>query len=610
MCGIAGELSFSHQLYPSEIYHKIKEVLKHRGPDQNGMYQDQSVALIHTRLAIVDKETGVQPMVEMIGDNHVVLVYNGELYNTEEIREELIARGVQFSGHGDTEVILKSYLEFKEKCVEKMNGIFAFAIWDERSNALFVARDRMGVKPFFYTLQENRFLFASEIKGILAHPDVEAIINTESLYELIAIGPGRTMGQAIFKGIKELLPGECGYIKDGKLNLWKYWELKDRPWPYDFETTAKKVRELLLDSIERQLISDVPICTFLSGGLDSSIISAVASQKLKEKGEKLNTISVEYQDNEQFFRPSFFQPNRDEYYVNLMSENIESRHHNIILDSLDVAAALDEAMIARDLPGMVDVDSSLLLFSKEIKKVASVALSGECADEIFGGYPWFRDERVINQPGFPWAKEIDSRMSFLKEKYRKWSGEEYMLTRAENTKRQADIGEFNTDEQAKMKRMMKLNLDWFMQTLLDRKDRMSMACGLEVRVPFCDYRLVEMLYAIPWEHKNWRGREKGLLRYAVQDLLPEEVVWRKKSPYPKTHHPVYLKTVKSMLKQILENQDEPIHQYFDEERLWKLIEEDSVIPWYGQLMTTPQTIAYFIQINSWLKTYHVRFEED
>lgn len=610
MCGIAGELSFDHQLYPKETYMKIKDTLKQRGPDQDGMYCDSSVALIHTRLAIVDKETGIQPMVEKINDQHVVLVYNGELYNTEEIRSELIARGITFYGHGDTEVVLKCYLEYKEKCVEKMNGIFAFAIWDERLNALFVARDRLGVKPFFYTLQKNRFLFASEIKGILAHPDVEARINTESLYELIAIGPGRTMGQAVFKGVKELLPAECGYIKDGKADLWKYWELKDTPWNDDFETTVKKVRTLLLDSIERQLVSDVPICTFLSGGLDSSIISAIASKKMKERGEKLDTISVEYQDNEQFFKASFFQPNRDEYYVEQMVKAIESNHHSVILDNIDVASALDEAMIARDLPGMVDVDSSLLLFCKEIKKVASVALSGECADEIFGGYPWFRDERVVNQPGFPWSKDIESRMSFLKEKYRKWSGEEYMLNRAEKTKKEANVGSWNTEEQAKMKRMMKLNLDWFMQTLLERKDRMSMACGLEVRVPFCDYRLVEMLYAIPWEYKNWNDREKGLLRYAVQDLLPEEVVWRKKSPYPKTHHPVYLEQVRSRLKAILENPDEPIHQYFDEARLWRLIEEDSVIPWYGQLMTTPQTIAYFIQINSWLKTYHIRFEDD
>lgn len=609
MCGIAGEFNFNRSLQSEEVYLAMRDTLKKRGPDQEGIFINEDVALAHTRLAIVDIENGRQPMIETKEGKQIVLVYNGELYNTDELRNELIQEGYTFIGHSDTEVILKSYLCYQEDCVQKMNGIFAFAIYDERYDSLFVARDRLGVKPLFYVMNKKQFLFASEIKALLAHPDVDPVIDTHSLYELICIGPGRTPGQGIFKGIKEIQPATCGYVQKEKLNLWKYWQLQDRPWIYDFETTKKKVHDLVVDAIERQLVSDVPICTFLSGGLDSSIISALACKHLKKQGKQLDTISVEYTDNEKFFQPSFFQPNRDEYYVNIMVEAIGSQHHSVILDNVDLAHALYDAVEARDLPGMVDVDSSLYLFCQKIKEIASVALSGECADEIFGGYPWFRDERVLNSPYFPWSGDIDNRLSYLKEKYRKWDGKEYVLQRVSATRQLADKLSTNTPTQNRMKEMMKLNLDWFMQTLLDRKDRMSMASGLEVRVPFCDYRIVEMLYSIPWEMKNWKGREKGLLREAVSDLLPEEIVWRKKSPYPKTHHPQYTEQVKAMLKEILDDASAPLHQFIDEDRLRKLLDEKDQVPWYGQLMTTPQTMAYFVQMNYWLKRYNIRFED-
>lgn len=607
MCGIAGEISFKGKLQGIEVYQAMQASLRQRGPDQEDIFVNDTAALVHTRLAIVDLENGRQPMIEEIAGKRVILVYNGELYNTEEIRAELSAKGYQFQGHSDTEVVLKSYLCFKEKCVDKMNGIFAFAIYDERWDSLFIARDRLGVKPFFYFLDDDRFVFGSEIKAILTHPEIEAVIDENSLYELVCLGPGRTPGQAVFKGIKEFLPGQCGYLKKAKLSLWKYWQLRDRPWIYDFDTTCKMVRETVEDAILRQLVSDVGVCTFLSGGLDSSLISAVAASKLRQEGRQLDTISVEYTDNERFFKPSFFQPNRDEHYVNVMTEAIGSRHHAVILKNADLADALIEAIKARDLPGMVDVDSSLLLFCREIKKICSMALSGECADEIFGGYPWFRDERVLNSPYFPWSGDIDNRISFLKQEYRIFDAHQYVFERAEKTRQEADVSFCENEKEKRMKQMMKLNLDWFMQTLLDRKDRMSMACGLEVRVPFCDWRLVEMLYQIPWEMKNTENREKGLLRQAVSDLLPEEIVWRKKSPYPKTHHPEYTDKVRSMLKNILDNPQEPLHRFFDADRLYRLLEEENEIPWYGQLMTTPQTMAYFVQINEWLKLYHVRF---
>lgn len=606
MCGIAGEFNFNQQLQNQSVYCQMQETLKRRGPNQQGMFINNELAFVHTRLAVIDLSGGKQPMIYENKNQKTVLTYNGELYNTEEIREELLALGYQFDGHSDTEVVLKSYLAFGEKCVEKMNGIFAFAIYDEAKHSLFIARDRMGVKPFFYIQKPNCFLFASEIKALLAHPAVEPQVDLDGIYDLICIGPGRTPGQAIFKDIKELLPGQCAVIQKEQCTFWRYWQLTDAPWNADFKETCSMVRKTLIDAIERQLVCDVPICTFLSGGLDSSIISALAAKKLKEKNEVLHTVSIEYNENEHYFKPSFYQPNRDDYYVRKMSEAIGSIHHSLVLDNEAVANALYDAVIARDLPGMADIDSSLLLACKEMKSLATVALSGECADEIFGGYPWFQNEEMYNSSYFPWSKDIDYRMSFLKKEFRRYDGKEYVLKRCLKTKEEADIQAFNSDKDKKMKQMMKLNMDWFMQTLLDRKDRMSMANGLEVRVPFCDWRLVEMLYRIPWEMKNYNGKEKGLLREAMKDFLPDEIAERKKSPYPKTHHPQYTACVKKMLLDIIEDETAPIHRFIDKERLKELFNENTTTPWFGQLMTTPQTMAYFIQINFWLKQYHVQ----
>ncbi len=609
MCGIAGELNSLKQLQARECYEAMKETLRHRGPDQNGVYEHEMTCLVHTRLAIVDIEKGRQPMIEHEQTGDVVLVYNGELYNSDELREACEKKGYRFKTHSDTEVVLKSYLAFGERCVEMMNGIFAFAIFDERIEALFIARDRFGVKPFFYSHQAASFIFGSEIKSLLAHPKVSRIINRNSLHEIFCIGPGRTPGEAVFRDIKELLPATCGFFKQGNLHTWTYWQLQDRPWIYDEATTVKKVQELVEDAITRQLKCDVPVATFLSGGLDSSIISSIGAKYFRQHKKVLHTFSVEYVDNDQFFKPTFYQPNRDQHYIDIMKEDLQSIHHDILLKNEDVLNALEQALIARDLPAMVDIDSSLLLFCKEIRKQAKVALSGECADEIFGGYPWFQNEQLLRMELFPWSKEIAVRLSFLKPQFHPENGEAFVKEKIDYTKMSAPCINSISSKETDMRKMMKLNIDWFMQTLLERKDRMSMATGLEVRVPFCDYRLVEMCYCIPWSLKNLYGREKGILREAFKDVLPDEIVERKKSPYPKTHHPSYLEIIKKHLQSILDDDQQPIHEFIVKERLQQLIVNQEEIQWYGQLMSTPQTMAYFIQFNFWLKHYNIQFED-
>ena len=606
MCGIAGEVCYSQAVIRNkDSFLRMQKVLEPRGPDQKGLYINNNVALIHSRLSVIDIENGIQPMMVTYGNNKYTIVYNGELYNTDEVRNELIVSGHNFTTKSDTEVILKAYVQWKDECVNKFNGIFAFAIWDEYEQHLFFARDRIGVKPFFYTIVNESFIFGSEIKSLLEHKYVEPVIDENSIAEIIFLGPGRTPGCGIFKNINELKPACCGFYNKSGIKIKKYWVLKDKEHTDSFDDTVEKVRYLVKDAITRQLVSDVPIGTFLSGGLDSSIISSIANTHLNEKGQHLKTFSVTYEDNDKYFKSSKFQPNSDNKFIDKMVEYLQSEHNLITLSNHDLANALFQAVDARDLPGMADVDSSLLLFCKEIKKHCTVALSGECADEIFGGYPWYRDKNIRAINGFPWSQTTNYRKSFLKDDIKIPDAETFVYSKYNDTIiNTSKIGKISPLE-SRMKEMMKLNFEWFMQTLLDRKDRMSMYNGLEVRVPFCDYRIAEYLYSVPWELKDYNNYEKGLLRKSMEGILPEEILWRKKSPYPKTHNPIYLNIVSNMLRNVIENPSSPLLKIIKKTELEKLLKEDKNEPWYGQLMTTPQTIAYFLQINYWLEKYNI-----
>ncbi|MBO5867744.1 MAG: asparagine synthase (glutamine-hydrolyzing) [Oscillospiraceae bacterium] len=603
MCGIAGFVGLKSDRNTREC---MLQSMIHRGPDGYGEYLNKDCCLLHTRLAIVDPEGGKQPMRLGLKKENYTIVYNGELYNTEELRDLLTKLGHKFDGHSDTEVVLHAYAQWEEKCVEKFNGIFAFAIWEEKCGKLFVARDRIGVKPLFYKLHNHGFLFASEIKTILRYPTVKAELDADGIAQVLLLGPGRVPGSGVLKDIFELEPGCYGYFYAGRWHWKRYWKLRDREHQDSFEETAECVRWLVTDAIKRQMVSDVPIGTFLSGGLDSSIISAVCGSELAEQGIQLPTFSLDYSNNEKYFTPGKFQPESDNDYIQIMQNFLNSNKKWTVLNTEELAETLNASMIARDLPGMADIDSSLYLFCREIVKDVKVALSGECADEIFGGYPWYRDPEVRNAEGFPWAQNTRERTAFvspyLAEKIdaRSFVNDHYQATIS-----QCDILPDTSPEERRVKEMVNLNQRWFMQTLLDRKDRMSMHHGLEVRVPFCDYRIAEYLYAVPWEYKDYQGREKGLLRYAMTGILPDAVLYRKKSPYPKTYDPRYLNTVSQMLRDVLDDADAPILQIVDRGALESLISAEYAWPWYGQLMKTPQTIAYMLQINCWLEHYKI-----
>ena len=603
MCGIAGAISFIEDMREDmKVYENMQRAMLRRGPDQHGMKLTQNAALIHTRLAVIDIEGGRQPMT----CGSYTIVYNGELYNTDELRREL-SEEFSFDTRSDTEVVLKSYIKWGSTCVEHFNGIFAFAVHDEQEHRVFLARDRIGVKPLFYYENSAKLIFASELPALLEHPDIPHEIDEHGAAELLLMCPGRTMGCGIIRGVKELKAGWCGYYTKKGLELWEYWRLKAYELHESFEQTAEHVRELVLDSIRRQLVSDVPVCTFLSGGLDSSLISSVAAAELKKQGKRLSTFSVDYRNNEKYFQKSHFQPDSDPEYIRCMAEYLDTDHHWTVVDNSELIAALDEATEARGLPGMADVDASLLLFCREIKKQGTVALSGECADEIFGGYPWYRDKDIRMTDGFPWAQSTAYRKRFLCEDYaERIDAKEYVYSAYRDTADYAMKLGSDSPLEYRMREMTQLNFHWFMQTLLDRKDRMSMYSGLEVRVPFCDYRIAEYLYNVPWEYKDYMGREKGLLREAMKEWLPEKVLWRKKSPYPKTHDPAFLDGVTAKLRSILDNGGERLTELVKRDELEKLLRHEEHVQWYGQLMNLPQTIAFFIQLNYWLERFDIR----
>lgn len=410
MCAIAGMLDVKTD---EKTIETMQRTMRLRGPDGNGRYTGAGCCLLHARLAIIDPAGGAQPMVLEYGGERYVLIYNGELYNTEELRRALVAEGHVFAGHSDTEVVLHAYAAWGADCVERFNGIFAFAVWEERRRRLFLARDRIGVKPLFYTERVGGLIFASELKTILAHPAVRAELDAEGAAEILLLGPGRTPGCGVFRGLREVEPGYCGYYEEGRLTLRRYWYLKDREHTESFTDTAAHVRGLVTDAIRRQMVSDVPVGTFLSGGLDSSLITAVCAAEMAKHGERLHTFSVDYENNDRYFVPGKFQPNSDPYYIGLMERSVDACHHRTVLTPEDLLGALEDATVARDLPGMADVDFSLLCFCREIRRDVKVALSGECADEIFGGYPWYRDPEIRDADGFPWAQNTVQRARLL-----------------------------------------------------------------------------------------------------------------------------------------------------------------------------------------------------
>ena len=592
MCGIAGIMY--EQMGANRNIERMTKTLQHRGPDSIEYVVDETIQLGHTRLAIIDVKDGLQPMQRTVRDETYTIVYNGELYNTEDLRQNLISLGYQFTTRSDTEVLLFAFIHWGIDCVERLNGIFAFAVYLHREKKLYIARDRFGVKPLFYSDNGGVFLFASEIKALLAHPLCTPVVNKEGLTALLTIGPSRVPGKTVYERILELPPGHYLSVERGNVKVQQYYAIASKPHEDNIQTTIDTVEHLVIQAIQRQLVSDVPVCTFLSGGIDSSIISKIASDTMP-----LHTLSLDFLNNAEHFKENDFQVSADTPFVQKMVDAIRSEHHVVTLREEQLFDALQHALIAKDYPSMADIDSSLYLFCGNIAKQFKVGLSGECADELFGGYPWFAKD----YSSFPWIQSIHERDELLKPTIR----EALNLTKTLDELYNKAIEPVS--KESKHHQLLYLNQQYFMQTLLERKDRMSMAHGLEVRVPFADHELVEYVWHIPHEMKRMGGVEKGLLRHAFNRHLPEEVLWRKKNPFPKTHNPLYTKLVQDELESRYNDSQSILKQLFGQDAFKQLIQSGGASfkkPWFGQLMTGPQLLAYFIQLDEWFKQYRIQ----
>ena len=607
MCGIGGFVDYERDARRGgPILHGMKRTLTPRGPDAEGTYFDEDAALVHRRLIVIDPEGGKQPMHSP--DRNTIIIYNGELYNTPELRTELMSRGHEFVGHSDTEVLLHAYLEWKTDAFSRLNGIFAFAIWEKRERRLTLCRDRLGVKPLFFAPIRNGLTFGSTIDTVLCHPEIEPALDEDGLRTLLLLGPARPPESGVFRQISSLVPGHFAVLTPESFTDHTYWRLEAHEHEDDLPTTIERTHTLICDAARRQLVSDVPLACFLSGGLDSSILSMLAAKDYAARGETLHTWSVDYRDNDKYFTKSIFQPNSDDSYIDQMVDFLGTHHHRVVLEPEALCAALLPATDARALPGMADVDSSLLLFCAAVKRGGTtVCLSGECADELFGGYPWYHREEILFEDTFPWSRSVGLRLGLLTPDAVR-NGEEFVRQHYRDTCDRAPKLPSDDKKAARMREMFVLNLDWFMATLLDRKDRMSMYSGLEVRVPFCDHRIVEYAYNMPWDFKSLEGREKGIVRRAFADELPKEIVYRKKSPYPKTFHPVYTRLCADYVRRIFEDNTSVAASLFDRNAVQKLMQrpESLAEPWFGQLMRTPQIFAYIIQLDRWFRHYHVK----
>lgn len=613
MCGIAGFCRYEgdfleHAQKWTQVLSDMRTAIAHRGNDQTGEYLRHNVGLAHTRLSIRDLAGGTQPMVRCQGGTEYCIVYNGEIYNAEELKQELAVRGYRFETTCDTEVILCGYMEYGMEISKKLNGIFAFAIWDERRNTLFLCRDRLGIKPLFYTVEQDTLVFGSEPKALFAHPQIHPQADLDSFREIFGVGPARTPGCGVFRGLHEVKPGCILECSKDRMTEYTYWTLEAKPHTDSYAQTVETVSWLLQDAVKRQLVSDVPVCSFLSGGIDSSVVTALASRQLEAQGKTLNTFSFDFAHNDTYFQSNAFQPTRDRPYVDQVLSLYPLHHTYLVCDEATLADLLKDAVRMKDLPGMTDVDASLLYFCGLVKQHNKVALTGECADEIFGGYPWFYREDLLYVDGFPWSADLSARTALLSdEAIRILDLEEYVRQKYLDTLAQVPALPEEQGEARRRREMSFLNLRWFMQTLLDRMDRTSMAWGLEARVPFADHRIVEYVYNVPWSMKYQDGMEKKLLRDACKHLLPPELLYRKKSPYPKTYSPVYEALLTERFRCLLDNPKAPVHRFLDKKKAVQFLEQpkDYGRPWFGQLMAGPQMLAYFLQVNDWMESYGV-----
>ncbi len=584
MCGITGWVSYDEDARLAQpVLEAMVATMARRGPDASGTWLGRHAAIGHRRLAVIDIVGGKQPMTAEQDGSQVVLTYSGEVYNFVELRAELRQNGREFRTQSDTEVVLQAYLAWGEDFVNRLNGMYAFAIWDERAHRLLLVRDRLGVKPLYYARTHDGVVFGSEPKALFAHPRVEPRLDAQGLREAYSLV--FNTGPSIWAGVREVLPGAVVVVDRSGLSERRYWQIEARPHTDDLDTTVERIGELLGDTVRRQLYADVPRCALLSGGLDSSILTAMIAERLREQGERVRSFAVDYGDQDPQCTPQVGRSVPDAPFAKEAAAYIGTDHQTILLDSsslLDPENRL-AVVVARDSPtGGGDMDISLYLLFERIRSTSTVAVSGEAADEAFGGYQWFHQPLLIGAPTFPWLlggtmplhPQLEATLrirEFQKDAYRS-------ALAAVPTLDGEDAGE------RRMRELTHISLTRSLQQLLHRKDRLSMAVGLEVRVPYCDHRLVDYAFNVPWAMKSFDGREKSLLRAISSERVPSSVLWRQKSPYPSTRDVAYNRGVADQASDARNVPHSPVRDFVDVDAITPLLKlEADQLQWAQRL---------------------------
>ncbi|MEV5572161.1 asparagine synthase (glutamine-hydrolyzing) [Spirillospora sp. NPDC052269] len=628
MCGITGWVDFGRDLTAGQATAdtartaaEMIATMACRGPDDQGVWAAPHAVLGHRRLAVIDIQGGRQPMAAPAGPggadatDAAVLTYSGEVYNFPELRAELTARGHTFRTRSDTEVVLRAYLQWGDTLAEHLNGMYAFAVWDTRSEELLLVRDRLGVKPLYWRQLPGGLAFGSEPKAILAHPGADAVLDADGLRSLL--GFFKDVGNSPYRDIHELRPGHVLRIRRSGITVRRYWEPPATPHTDDLPTTIDNVRGLLEDIVARQLVSDVPLCTLLSGGLDSSIITALAATH-----GPVRSFAVDFVGQSEQFVPDTHRDAPDTPYVHDLAAHAGTEHADIIVDATRLADPELRATVvhAYDNPTMNgDMDTSLYLLFRAIRARSTVALSGESADEVFGGYNWFHDHDAVHADTFPWIARgmreggsqrfgtdrpgpLDRGLlqsldmaGYVAEQYRKAV---------------AEVPDVPGDDEheRRMRRVCHLHLTRFLPILLDRKDRASMAVGLEVRVPFCDHRLIEYVYGTPWSMKTHDGHEKSLLRAAGRHLLPDSIADRRKSPYPAIQDPAYELALCDQIRDLIADVTAPVIPLVDRASLKEMADrpmDPTVGTGFGGRRSAFEIV---LGMDAWLRDQSVRID--
>lgn len=559
MAGIAGMVSTDEEILQKSVnICAMSDAIRARGSIAAGYFFSSRAALLQ-RSNASDPVRRTDHASELVveGKTYVILL-DGTIFNLKELVRDLSSEGTLAGNTGGPELLVHAYVKWKEDFIKRLNGSFAFALWVQEDDVLILARDHLGTRPLYYTLSGKMLIFASDIKGITCLPFFDTALDVEGLAELICLSPRHTPGSGLLKGIRQVRPGHyVRFSRDG-LSTVRYWKIENKDHEDDFFKTLETVRELVIDSVKRQVQSDVPLCGLLSGGLYSSLITAIAAEyPMLLKSKIFNTWSVDFEKSTHYAR--YNTGESDMPWIRWVCRKAGTRQHYILLSPSDLANSLIEATEARGIPGMPDCDTSLLLLLREIQKEFSIVLSGDCSDEVFG--TCIRSSEYISsgRKRLPWASNLAEKISVFKnDVIDAIKPYEFIEKCYEEALRDYPGFAVHEKELDKEKEAQWFSLYWNLPCILERIDRMSMACGLEVRLPFCDFRLTEYFWNIPLDLKRYKNRDRGLLREAMRGFLPADILERKKNPYPHCHDPEYETNIRNMLQETVLDPCSPV----------------------------------------------------